>query len=98
MSYGVQVMTSTGQMSSDTLNTYGIVKILHCQTETGSATIPEFNSDVGFWHLVIGDSVFEQAVAWNNTTKSFVWIRDAAFGGRVHSSNFYVYFFRGVSA
>lgn len=92
MTYGIEILTSTGREASDALNTFGIFYTLHCTTETGSATIAEFDSDVGFYVPIIQDTLYFQNFSWNNTTKLFTWSK--AISG-THSTNFNVVFFRG---
>lgn len=92
MSFGIEILTSTGRQSSDALNTYGIFYILQCNSEAGSASIPEFDSNHGFYVPRVQNSNNHQIFTWNNSTKVFTWAKS---NGNLHSSDFSVVFFRG---
>jgi hypothetical protein len=95
MSYGFEVLTSAGVKNTFGLNTARAVRIYNATTLSGSASIPEFNSNNGdYIFLMVTYAVNQQVLVWNNTTKTISWSKHSnSFPDSGYSSNFSIIFF-----
>lgn len=94
MAYGFEVSTSDGVKSTFGLNTARVVNYYNATSISGSATISEFDSSKGDYVFVVGAyAPYQQALSWNNTTKTITWDKhSSSFPNSAYSSNFYIAF------
>lgn len=95
MSYGLQVITSAGAKNTFGLNTSRAVRIYNATSLSGSANIPEFDSNKGDYVFLMGTyAAYQQALTWNNSTKTISWNKHSGnIPNTAYSSNFYIVFF-----
>jgi hypothetical protein len=95
MAYGFEVLTSAGVKNTFGLNTARAVRLYNANSLSGSASIPEFNSDNGDYIFVMGTyAAIQQDLTWDNTTKTISWGKHSgSFPDTAYSSDFYIIFF-----
>lgn len=95
MAYGFEVSTSGGTKNTFGLNTARVVRFYNATSIAGSAIISEFDSSNGDYVFVMGTyAAYQQALSWNNTTKTITWSKHtSSIPNSAYSSDFYIVFF-----
>ena len=91
MSYGVNVYTSEGLVTTDSLNSAQLISIVQLTGSSGTVSAPpEYAETTGTIYIDVNDGKFPPTLTFSSATNSYSWSNI-----RTESSvNFNVYFFR----
>lgn len=80
MSYGIQITTSEGFVDIGQAASGRVVYIYQIRAVSGSVTVPDFDSDVGFFYVMNrSPRAYVPYMDFNNTTKVFSWVKNDAY-------------------
>jgi len=82
MAYGIEILTTTGMVSSANMKAARSFAIIIKTAKTGSFTVPGFDSTDGFIYVKSNDLKTPPEFSWNNSTKTLTY-----FHSRVASGN-----------
>jgi hypothetical protein len=92
MAFGIEVYTSKGVTTLDDAAAARLVGKVEIRAVSGSASVPDFNSNTGFFFIHnMAQMPWTPIITWNNSTKILSW---SASPEATQNKNVDVFFFQ----